>query len=72
MKLDNYKVGALKRKLKVKAGEQLAPGDLIAKMNAQKKSVQIAAAAKKAKSLSSAKVINTLPVKTKLAVKGLI
>lgn len=37
MKSLNYKVGTLKRKLKMGAGD-FAPGDMISKMNEQKKS----------------------------------
>lgn len=32
----NYKTGAIKRKLSITKGESVKPGDLIAKMNAQK------------------------------------
>jgi len=61
LKKANYKGGAIKRKMKITAQEKVNPGDLITRMNEQKRSFQN-------KPTESTSKTN----KTTLAIKGLV
>ncbi len=67
-KVNNYKVGAIKRKLQVKGKTQ--PGDLISKMNAKKK-IRIPGKIDPIIKKSNAQLVS-ISQKKRVAIKGLI